>query len=222
MPKEPQKKIPNKMRISKPAVTVLIVFFCAVFIFAMRILVHSATRGSPKKVSNSRTLGDEKARIRIIEYVDFQCPACINGAKLLHEYTKKYPSQIYLEVRYFPITQVHPYAIQSALCAECAPRQNKFWSFEQLLIERQPEWSKSADAKKMFDEIAHEVNLDFPKLNTCVEDDNVNLSIFREKAEGKSLGVVSTPTYFVNGKLLVGPKPLTDELTVLLGENKNQ
>ena len=217
-----QKNIKNKMKISKPVATVLIVFVSVVFIYVVRIFANNVNLGLVKKILRSRTIGDAKARVRIIEYIDFQCPACANGARLLKEYTKKYPSQIYLEVRYFPIIQIHPQALKSALYAECAARQNKFWSFENLLIERQSQWTKSADSDRMFNEIAHEVNLEPQKLKACVDDDDVKLSIFREKAEGKSLGVDSTPTYFVNGKMVVGPKSLVDELSAFFGEKKYQ
>lgn len=203
-------------KISKLIVAIILIVSCVVTVFTTRIFFGQKTFVAQKAVA-SRSKGDPKAPIHIVEYLDFECPACARGSKLLKDYYEKYPSKFYLEVHYYPIPRIHDHALQSALYAECAARQGKFWPFEELLIEKQSQWSRMLNAESVFREIASNVNLDPVKLSACVNDDNVKTMIFREKSEGKSRGVDSTPTYFINGKMVVGPNPLTDELSVLLG-----
>ena len=169
----------------------------------------------------NRSKGNPKAAVHIIEYIDFQCPSCVKGALMLKGYLQKYPSQIYLEVRYYPITKIHQYALKSALYAECAARQNKFWPFQDLLAQGQSQWSRLLNVDSTFRAMAKEANLDMAKLESCISDEKVKEVIFKEKTEAKAFGVDSTPTYFVNGKMVVGIIELQKELNTFLGGNNH-
>src|SRR5271170_6164341 len=74
---------------------------------------------APKKVEinleTARTKGNPQARVKIVEFIDFQCPACAYGVKYLKALFEKYPNDLYVRVRYFPLTQMHRFAMQSAL-----------------------------------------------------------------------------------------------------------
>ncbi len=200
-----------KPKLSKSTAAILLVAFCVVAVFSVKIFLGQKSLTSKKAVS-SRSKGDPKAPIQIVEYLDFQCPACAKGAKMLSDYFKKYPAQVFIEVRFYPIPRIHEHALQSAIYAECAARQDKFWPFQDLLIEKQSQWSRMINAENLFKEMAASVNLDMAKLNACVNDEKIKEIIFKEKAQGKAQGVDSTPTYFINGKMVVGPVPLTNEL----------
>jgi protein-disulfide isomerase len=191
-------------------------------VLSARAILKKSPSSLAGKVESARAKGNPKARVKIVEYLDFQCPACATGAIFLRELMKKYPSDIYLQVKFFPISNIHEHAIHSATYAECAARQNKFWIFKDQLIDRQSQWSRLLNADSVFREIAREVNLDFPKLEACVDDEKVKIAILREKADGKTLGIQSTPTYFVNGKMVVGHKFLKEELKNYFGEQINQ
>ena len=209
------------MKISKSKATILIILFCVAFIYTARFVLGPAKVTFLSHVSAARVKGNPQASVRITEYIDFQCPACARGAAVLKEYMIKYPSLIYLEVKYFPLSQMHPYALKSALYAECAARQNKFWAFQDLLIEKQAQWERLLNVDPMFQEMAQNANLDLNKLEACVNSDDTKSVVLREKTEGKSQGVDSTPTYFINGKMMVGPKPLREELDKYLGEKNH-
>ena len=210
------------MRITRLKATIFTVLFCLAVIYTARFFIERTQRSSIVKVPLARTKGDPKAQVRITEYIDFQCPACAKGAKLLKEYIARYPSQIYLEVKYFPLNRTHEHALESAVYAECAAKQNKFWAFEELLIEKQLQWDKLTHADGMFKEMAENAQLNLAKLEACVKNDSVKVAIFRDKSDGKSLGVDSTPTYFVNGKMAVGINPLSVELGKYFGEKSHQ
>ncbi|MDO8580531.1 MAG: thioredoxin domain-containing protein, partial [Candidatus Omnitrophota bacterium] len=124
---------------------------------------------------------------------------------------------IYLELKYFPLENMHPHAKLSAQYAECAARQGKFWPFHDLVIERQPQWKRLIDAKPAFEIMAVEADLDLYKLKFCLEDEKITAFIDQDKEEGRQKGVRSTPTYFINGKMVVGATALEEELTLLVG-----
>ena len=206
---------------TKSKATLLIIIVCIGSVFAVKTFAQHKASGSAN-IELSRTKGDIKARLHIIEYLDFQCPACAVGALTLREYLKKYPSDIYLQLKYYPISRIHEHAMLSATYAECAARQNKFWDFFDRLIDKQSQWSRLLNADSVFRDIARDANLDLSKLASCLEDDSVKTAVLRDKEGGKTLGVESTPTYFINGKMTVGPRPLLEELQNSFGEKNNQ
>ncbi len=146
--------------------------------------------------------------------MDYQCPSCRQAFKVLDAYLKEYPSNIYLQVRFHPLKQ-HPYGLESALYAECATRQNKFWEFHRLLFENQEDWKESSAVIEKFHDYAKQAGLDLKKLDACVADPLTKETVFQEGIESSQLGVHSTPTFFINGKMIVGPKPLMEELKAL-------
>ncbi|HOW34986.1 MAG TPA: thioredoxin domain-containing protein [Candidatus Omnitrophota bacterium] len=200
------------MKISKPAVTALVIVASVVFINAVRLLMDRARRLSPSQVSAARTKGNPRAPIRIVEYIDFQCPGCISGSLLLKEYIEKYPAQIYLELKYYPLSQIHRHALKTAVYSECAARQNNFWPFFYTMLEKRSVWERMINPDSLFIDIAKQLRLNIPKFQSCAENEKTKTDVLNEKAEGRARGVQSTPTYFLNGKMLTGPKPLREEL----------
>lgn len=200
------------MKISKPAATALVVIVSVVFINGVRFVTDRARRLSFHQVAVARTKGNPKAPIRIVEYIDFQCPACVSGSVVLKKYLEKYPTRIYLELKYYPLSQIHRHALKSAVYGECAARQNNFWPFFYALIEKRAVWERMIKPDSLFMDIAKQLRLNIPRLQSCVEDDKIKADVLNEKAEGRARGVQSTPTYFLNGKMIPGLKPLQEEL----------
>jgi protein-disulfide isomerase len=174
-----------------------------------------------KKVLHSRAIGNPDADVHIVEYLDFQCPPCAKGYFILKEYLKKYPSRLYLELKYFPWTK-KPHSFESALFAECSTRQGKFWEFSHLLLKKQKLLKNLSedDALLKFREMAHEVGLDEFDLADCTTDELVKQTILFERNEGKLLGIRQTPTYFINEKMVVGVKSLQRELKIIFEEKQ--
>jgi len=116
-----------------------------------------------------------------------------------------------MQLKYFPLRN-HAHGLQSARYAECASRQGKFWPFHDYLIDRQANWRRLSDATPAFDLMAREVGLDLEVLGQCLADEKTTTSIMKDKKEGDILGVKSTPTYYINGTMVVGTDSLKQEL----------
>ncbi len=86
-----------------------------------------------------------------------------HGAKDLKKLMAEYQTAIHLKIKYFPL-KMHKHAVLSARYAECAARQNKFWSFHDYLFKGQANWKKLIDAKPVFEFIAKDVGMDLKEL----------------------------------------------------------
>jgi protein-disulfide isomerase len=189
---------------------VVIVLVLAGFIAGARIFGHP-----PKtqiSVQDSRSKGNPAARVKIVEYIDFQCPACARGVEYLRSFIELHPNDIYVQVRYFPLTNMHHHAMISALYSECAARQGKFWPLNDLMMPQQSLWAQLINPEPVFKSMASQAGMNIDQLNNCLASDDARRVINDEKSLGQSLGIVSTPTYFVNNKMVVGIKSLQDEL----------
>jgi protein-disulfide isomerase len=167
-----------------------------------------------------RAKGNPHARIKIVEFIDFQCPACAKGYAVLKKAMEEHPKDFYLEMRYFPLA-MHAHAALAAKYTECASAQGQFWPFQDYLLEHQQEWSKLPDPKPSFEVIAQALKLDKVLLEQCLNSIETEATIAQDKEEGNTRGVKSTPTYFINGKMVVGMKMLESELQSLLNVQNN-
>jgi protein-disulfide isomerase len=198
---------------SKQAITVVIVL--AAVILVVGIKYFKWRQGGPGQVVAARVFGRPDALVRLTEWVDFQCPSCAAGAVDLKKYMKTYPDKFYVEVKYFPLGG-HLHSLEAAKFAECSARQGKFWPFYDLVFERQPQWRDLFDAHPVFEQIVQDIGLDQKKIDACVATDEIREIVLKEKDQGQALAVQSTPTYFINGKMVVGPKDMRDEVNKLL------
>ena len=165
----------------------------SVLLEAPRVSVASA--GHP-------SMGAWSAPVTIIEFSDFQCPFCRAAESSLKQVRQKYGDQVRLVYMDFPLG-FHPHAMDAAKAARCAADQDKFWQFHDALF---------LDQKKLdpdgLSQTAAKVGLDRDKFNTCFSSDKHDAGIRQDMAQGNSLGVTGTPTFFINGRELVGAQPL--------------
>lgn len=202
----------------KIKVTFLIIALSFAVVYGVKLFMGIM----PQNVRSSaemRIKGDKDAPIHITEFIDLECPACARGAEYLARIMAEHPTAIRLDLKYFPLPS-HRHGFLAAHYAECAARQGKFWPFHDVLIARQPNWSRLMDATPAFALIAREVALDTGRLNACLNDKSVDAVIQQSHVEGERRGVKSTPTYYVNGKMVVGVQSLEPELDRLLAEIK--
>ncbi|MBF0489210.1 MAG: thioredoxin domain-containing protein [Candidatus Omnitrophica bacterium] len=206
------------MSLSKKNLTVLIIIsVVAVVLIVKWIQFNSAVVIDPVA---ARTKGPQTAKINIVEFIDFECPACAYGAGKLKEYIEAHPGDIRLEVKYYPLMNIHHHALQVASYVECSARQGKFWPFFDPLMAQQAQWSPLVNAEGIFDQLAKGAGMDMGKLKTCLSLEDVSKTIMSEKNMGRSLSVQSTPTYFINKKMVVGGKSLVDELEAYFVKSK--
>ncbi len=157
------------------------------------------------------TIGNPDAPITIVEYTDFQCPYC----NRYFEQTFPLVKENYIDtglVRYvfkdFPLS-FHQQAPDAARAARCAHDQEAFMPMHDLLFERQGQWSGRSDVVEILAGYAAELGLDTAVFNDCVSSGKYNDAIQADLAEGFQVGVSGTPSFLVNGNLLVGALPFS-------------
>ena len=205
-------------QLSKKKLTVGIIVGCVLGVVAgQAFLQYSRSNVATSPAIPAKAKGNPEAKLKIIEYIDFQCPACAQGMRVLKDYAVKYPDQIYIEIKNFPLA-MHQFGMVSARYAECAARQKKFWPFVDLLMDKQGLWASLHDPLPAFRQFAQQAGLNASQLESCLNDKYLDETIHTERSIGSSLGVQSTPTYFINDKMFVGAKALKEELTVFFKE----
>jgi len=203
-------------KMSKQKFTFIIIFVCVGLVLGIKIFNKAFQKNSKSYAEKSKGL--ENAPIKIIEYVDFQCPSCAKGAQYVKNFMTTNPDKVQLELKYFPLDS-HKHSFMASRYAECSSKQGKFWEFTERVFERQDQWKDLVNAMEAFDTISQEISLDMAKLNTCLHDEKIDQMIEQNKADGKQQGVQSTPSYLINGKMVVGYKSLAEELDRLLINN---
>ena len=138
--------------------------------------------------------GNPLATVRIVEFSDFQCPACGAAYPVVEQIMEEYGDRVSLEYKHFPLTSIHRFAFSAAEASECANDQGKFWEYYALLFENQN--SLSDDALKQY---AIELGLDTTLFNDCLDSNAKSKYVTADFNEGIGKGVDSTPTFFING-----------------------
>jgi protein-disulfide isomerase len=161
--------------------------------------------------------GAENAKVTIVEFSDFQCPACRAYYPVVDDLLEKFPNDVRLVYKYFPLTQIHFRALASSYAAEAAGLQGKFWEMHPLLFDNQDVWSRQNDTKE-FERYAVQMGLDLAKFKSDMESDAVKERVQSELKYAVDLGANSTPTFYVNGKKISNPKSLEDFEAIIRNE----
>lgn len=147
--------------------------------------------------------GPKDAPITIVEFSDFQCPFCKNANATVKQVLDKYPGKVKLVFRDYPLASIHPQAPKAHEAARCAADQSKFWEYHDVLFERAPRLAPQ-DLKQY----AVEVKLDPNAFNQCLDSGKYAAEVDKDFQEGAGLGLTGTPSFFINGRQLVGAQPL--------------
>ncbi|WP_186646520.1 DsbA family protein [Fluviispira vulneris] len=153
-------------------------------------------------VGNSPSRGANDAPITIVEFADFQCPFCANANKVVEEILKEYKGKVRFVFKNFPITQIHPEAMNSAIAAECAYQQNKYWQMHEALFANNTKLGPA-----LYNKIAQNIGLNLNEFNKCKNDSSVKEKIVSEIEYGQKLGINATPAFYINGTQLMGAQP---------------
>lgn len=162
------------------------------------------------------SVGPANAPVTIVEFSDFQCPYCKLSVPMIKAILAKYPDKVKVVYRDYPGPN-HPHAQQAAEAAQCAGEQGKFWEYHDSLFDRQAPgtgWN--------FTELAREIGLNEEAFATCLNTGRYREEVAKDLQDGFKLGVTSTPTFFINGRPLVGAKPFAEFQAVIDGLLKQQ
>jgi protein-disulfide isomerase len=180
---------------------VILGLFGIFFITSKKDANKSTPAGSTATLSNN-VIGENKKNVVIVEYGDYQCPACGAYHPLIKQLVAANKANIQFQFRNFPLQQIHKNARAAARAAEAAGKQNKFWEMHDLLYEQQSAWEQSSAPNTIFEQYAKQIGLNIEKYKTDFASNEVNDIINADFNEGTRLGVESTPTFFVQGKKL--------------------
>ncbi|OHA88105.1 MAG: hypothetical protein A2741_01305 [Candidatus Zambryskibacteria bacterium RIFCSPHIGHO2_01_FULL_43_27] len=149
---------------------------------------------------DDHVLGKSDAKVTIMEYGDFQCPACASYAPFLVGIAQKYPNDVRLVYRHFPLKTIHFRAEAASYVAEAASKQGKFWEMSEKLFENQSDWSTKRDNAD-FEKYATELGLDLLKFRSDAASTETKDRVERDLKNAISLKLNSTPTIYINGVL---------------------
>lgn len=185
--------------------------FTAIIIVIAMVIMTRPARPIAKEnliLPTTYTKGPKDAPVWLVEFSDFQCPACKAFSGAVTDLAKKYPDKLLIAYRYFPLDG-HPQSVPSAIAAEAAGKQGKFWEMEQLLFANQERFSDT-----LYTELATQLGLDVNTFKESLDDPKIKQAIANDATYGNSIGINATPTFFLNGvKLnLLTPADLVKEV----------
>ena len=203
------------MKIPKTLVTVLVVSALVGGVYGVRnARGKDAAAPAAAMLAAPKATGNAAAKVRVVEFIDYQCPSCAKGSYFLHELTARHPQDLYLEVKYFPL-KGHAHSMTTAKLVECARMQGKFWEAHRAVFLSQPVWRDLTDAKPVLLQTVLAAGVDTAATDRCEQDPAVEQRIAAERDEALKLGLKSTPTFFINGVMIVGYQAMAAEMTKL-------
>jgi protein-disulfide isomerase len=146
--------------------------------------------------------GREGAPLTLEEFGDYQCPPCGNAYPEVEKIKTDYGDKLRFIFRQYPLPQAHANALVAAHAAEAAGLQGKFWEMHGQLFRNQSSWAKDANARAIFETYASAIGLDLARFRRDMDSAEVDARVVADHERGRSLGVKSTPTFFLNGREL--------------------
>ncbi len=147
--------------------------------------------------------GPQDAAVTIVEFSDYQCPFCKRAEPTVEQIAQRYPAQVRIVYRHFPLDNIHPEARGASEAAACAEDQGKFWEYHAQVFESSPKLEKGA-----LRQAAEKVKLDLASFDQCVGERRHQAKVEKDLEAGRAAGVSGTPAFFVNGIPLSGAQPV--------------
>lgn len=158
--------------------------------------------------------GARDAKTVLIEYSDFQCPACAAYQPIVKQLAQDLEGSVAIAYRHFPLQQ-HKHAKLAAYAAEAAGKQGKFWEMHDMIFETQNDWSSQNDTRDTFIGYAEKLGLDRARFISDIDSDEVIDKVDSQQKSGLRAKVNGTPTFFLNGKKLDTPRSYEDFKTTV-------
>jgi protein-disulfide isomerase len=146
-------------------------------------------------------MGAADAPVKLVEFSDFQCPFCASLKPALARILEKYPAEVAIVYRHFPLQRIHPHAFEAARASECASAQGRFRQYHDALYARQVaigvmSWGDFAEAAGV---------PDLRGFRSCMADTAHAGAVRTDLATATELGLRGTPTIILDGYVLTGP-----------------
>ena len=161
------------------------------------------------------SLGSKTAGVVLIEYGDYQCPACAAYHNFTKQLVAEFGENITFVYRHFPLRRIHPNTDISAQAAEAAGKQGKFWEMHDLLFKNQNAWAKSLSAERIFVEYAATLGLNTEQFKNDLDSDEIKDKINQDLASAEKANLPGTPSFFLNGQAIENPQSY-DQFRILI------
>jgi protein-disulfide isomerase len=199
----------------KGGVAVLLLLAAVVFYEGLVLAPESPPPGQIAETDHVR--GNTDVAHTLTVYADFQCPACAKEFDLITRAWPQLRDKTRLVFRHYPL-DTHRHSFLAARYAEAAAKQDAFWPMHDILFGNQAFWSTVEDATELFDGYASQLGLDVMRLKQDVELPEVRAKVLADQRGGTSAGVRSTPTLFINGRMLLRNPGTVGELVKLVDD----
>ena len=157
--------------------------------------VNVSTDGQP-------SIGPQDAPVTIVEFSDYQCPYCQQWYQEVYDkLLASYPGKIRFVYRDLPLP-MHPEAIPAAEAADCAGEQGAYWKFHDALFS-----GKYTLGRTAFEQYAADLGLDTTAFSACLDDHRYQAEVQANASDAARLGLTGTPSFFINGRILIGALP---------------
>ena len=140
--------------------------------------------------------GSATPKATLVEFSDFQCPACRAAEPTVEAILAKYPDTLRFVYRFFPLPQ-HQFGQESALAAQAAGNQGKFWQYHNQLFPNQDNFSDT-----FFVQLAQQLGLNVDQFKADLKSSATADRVQSDLTAGNTIGINATPTFFLNGKEL--------------------
>lgn len=188
-------------------------------VFGMAYLVKNSSFSTASFIdavtSTDWIRGVRNGKTVLVEYSDFQCPACARYEPILRQLEQEFGQRLEFVYRYFPLRQIHINAELSAAAAEAAGKQGKFWEMHDTIFDHQNDWAESPSARTIFIGYAEGLKLDMEKFKSDFDSGETADRIEKDFRGGERAGVNSTPTFFLNGQKIPNPRTYAEFQTLI-------
>lgn len=178
---------------------ILIVVLGLFGLFAVTKEDNGQSNSNIEGVATSHTVGEGTKGVTLVEYGDFQCPACKSFFPLVNQVKQEFGDDITFQFQHFPLSQIHPLALQAARAAEAAGKQGKFFEMHDLMYENQDSWTALSDVTPVFESYAEQIGLDIEQYKADASSAQTAANIDADIKTGQEVGANSTPTFVING-----------------------
>jgi protein-disulfide isomerase len=216
-----KEKEEKKRLLKRAAIWVISLLVISGAILATIKLASNANRGSQLAAAvapiskTDHFIGAENSKVILIEYSDFQCPACASYEPLLKKLIKEFNGKFTFVYRNFPLNAIHQNAELAVRAAEAAALQGKFWQMHDLLLQNQKEWAEQNNAKDVFLSYAKIIDLNISEFETDLDSKEIREKVEEDYKNAIRLKLNATPTFFLNGKRIQNPRNYDEFRNVL-------
>ncbi|NCO12177.1 MAG: hypothetical protein COZ34_00755 [Candidatus Pacebacteria bacterium CG_4_10_14_3_um_filter_34_15] len=191
----------------------------------VRVFMSETTETGSDVSTSSGSTNQNSNLITVVEFSDFQCPACKAASSLGELVTSTFPGKVRFIFRNFPLDNLHPNARNAAIAAEAVASINKdkYWQMHDLLFENQEVWSKAKNRQELNDIFVtymDKLDIDRTQFLERIEDNSVIQLVTNDSNTGTQLRVNSTPTFYVDGVKVSAPQLLSTVESLINSSSK--